>query len=113
MTEQKNEVTITGIVARTPRVTETHTGGLVSKFRVRTDVPRTSFIPVMAWNDMAEKTANLKEGDTVTIKGHIATGSFKGQNGDTVYTFEVSAEEVDLGNEEKKSSVRRSKPVPI
>lgn len=66
------------------------------------DFPR-----IIVFGRMAENCERyLKKGRLVGIQGRIQTGSYKNKNGDTVYTTEVVANNVeflDWGDDNKKS----------
>jgi len=68
------------------------------------DAPKADFIRIKMWNktaEFAEKWLGQK-GQKVEVVGRIETGSYKNQNGDTVYTTDVVAEQLSFG--ESKSA---------
>lgn len=63
------------------------------------NAPKADFIRIKMWNktaEFAEKWLGQK-GQKVEVVGRIETGSYKNQNGDTVYTTDVVAEQLGFG----------------
>lgn len=59
--------------------------------------PTADFIRIVVWGKQAENCSQyLAKGKMVAIQGSIQTGSYKGTNGDTVYTTEVLANRVEF-----------------
>lgn len=63
------------------------------------------FIRIVAWGKTAENCARyLSKGRQVAIQGRIQTGSYKNQDGQTVYTTDVIANNVQfLGKGQEQS----------
>lgn len=58
---------------------------------------KADFIQVTVWRKQAENAANyLRKGSMCGVVGRIETGSYQGQDGNTVYTTEVNAESVQF-----------------
>ncbi|MZQ97200.1 MAG: single-stranded DNA-binding protein [Acidaminobacter sp.] len=67
--------------------------------------PTADFIPVTVWGKQAENAAKyLEKGNRVAIKGRITTGSYKTNEGETRYTTEVTAENIEFLMEKKKDT---------
>jgi single-strand DNA-binding protein len=59
--------------------------------------PTADFIRIIVWGKQAENCSQyLAKGKMVAIQGSIQTGSYKGTDGDTVYTTEVLANRVEF-----------------
>lgn len=58
------------------------------------------FIRITVWGRQGEACDRyLAKGRQVAVQGHIATGSYKNRNGETVYTTDIVADHVEfLGN---------------
>ena len=71
------------------------------------------FIRVTAWGKQAETCNNyLSKGRQVAVRGRINTGSYKNRDGQTVYTTDVVAEQVEFlgaGGENSRSNGRNTK----
>lgn len=75
------------------------------------DFPR-----IIVFGRMAENCERyLKKGRLVGIQGRIQTGSYKNKNGDTVYTTEVVANNVEFlewGDDKKNEQKEQQEDVP-
>lgn len=75
------------------------------------DFPR-----IIVFGRMAENCERyLKKGRLVGIQGRIQTGSYKNKNGDTVYTTEVVANNVEFlewGDDKKNKQKEQQEDVP-
>lgn len=59
--------------------------------------PTADFPRIVVWGKQAENCSQyLAKGKMVAILGSIQTGSYKGTNGDTIYTTEVLANRVEF-----------------
>lgn len=60
-------------------------------------IPTADFIRVNVWGKTAEVAAQyLRKGQKVAIDGQITTGSFKTNDGETRYTTEVTANQLEF-----------------
>lgn len=60
-------------------------------------IPTADFVRVNVWGKTAEVAAQyLRKGQKVAIDGQITTGSFKTNDGETRYTTEVTANNVEF-----------------
>ena len=74
--------------------------------------PTADFIPCLAFGKTAEFVEKyLKKGSKIAVAGRIQTGSYKNQEGRTIYTWEVVVEEVEFA-ESKQSGNTEQQPVP-
>jgi single-strand DNA-binding protein len=73
-------------------------------------IPTADFIRVVVWGKMAETCANyLSKGRQVAVNGSIQTGSYKGQDGQTRYTTDVLANNVEfLGSKDSQGDSSKS-----
>ena len=75
---------------------------------------RADFIRIQAWGRLAESCAKyLSKGKQVAVAGSIRTGSYQNRNGDTVYTTEVCAGNVQFLGSRKDSENGSEKPRPM
>lgn len=98
-----NRVILIGRLTRDPELRYTSGGIAVSRFTVAVDRRFTNqqgereadFINIVTWRNQAENCANyLKKGSLVGLEGRIQTGKYENQEGRTVYTTEVVADDV-------------------
>lgn len=67
--------------------------------------PTADFIPITVWGKRAETAAKyLEKGSRVAVVGRITTGSYKTNKGETRYTTEVTAENIEFLMEKKKET---------
>lgn len=95
----------TGNLVRDPELSYTQ-GNQTAKctFTVACNRPRRNgedqgadYIRIVTWGKRAEHCNNyLSKGRKVGVKGPIHTGSYKDRNGNTVYTTDVWADEVEF-----------------
>lgn len=116
-----NHVILIGRLARDPELSYTpNTQTAVCRFTIAVDRPKRSgdaqgdgdyaksadFIRITTWGRQAETCDRyLAKGRQVAVLGHIATGSYKNRNGETVYTTDVVADRVEFlggGNQQTK-----------
>ena len=75
----------------------------VNKKYKREGQPEANFIPCTAYGKTAEFVEKyFRKGMKIEVCGSIETGSYKNKDGQTVYTWGISVDEVDFG--ESKSS---------
>ena len=67
------------------------------------------FIRITVWQKQAENCNRyLAKGRQVAVHGRIQTGSYKNRNGETVYTTDVIADNVEfLGSREQEKPAER------
>lgn len=110
-----NNVALTGYLARDPELSYTPSNQTaVCKFTLAVNRPRRNgedqgadFIRIVVWGKQAETCDQyLSKGRRAAIVGRIQTGSYKNQEGQTVYTTDVVAERVEfLGGGQQNNSV--------
>lgn len=100
-----NRVVIVGRLTKDPDLRYSPSGVPVTRFTVAVNRAFTNqqgereadFINCIAWRKQAENLANyMRKGNLVGIDGRIQTGSFEGQDGKRVYTFEVVADSIQF-----------------
>lgn len=108
-----NHVVLIGRLVRDPELRHiASTGRAVTNFTIAVDrnlsrdkkaefqqkgVPTADFIRVNVWGRQAETSAQyLTKGSKVAVDGSITTGSYKANNGETRYTTEVTANNVEF-----------------
>ena len=93
-------------------------GYTMARFTIACDAYRNEektadFVPCMAWGNIADVILKYTEqGSLVSVSGHIQTGSYEDEDGETVYTTDMVVEKLDLlssSKEEKKSSKKSAK----
>lgn len=98
-----NRVILVGRLTRDPELRYTSSGIAVTKFNVAVNRNFTNqrgereadFINIVTWRNLAENCANyLHKGSLVGIDGRLQTGKYENQEGRTVYTTDVVAEDV-------------------
>ena len=96
-----NKIQLVGTIDKAPDIKVTTNGHSLSKFTLIVprleSLPNERFdnIPVTAWRENAEKTAEFKSGDIIYIDGRILTNSFEDEQ-----TSQPSIEELakDIDN---------------
>lgn len=107
-----NHVVIIGRLARDPEMRFIQSGQTVAKFTVAVDrrlskekkaeaqakgQPTADFIRVIAWGKTAELCANyLTKGKSVAVQGTIQTSTYKTNTGETRYSTDVVANNVEF-----------------
>jgi single-strand DNA-binding protein len=95
-----NNVVLIGRLTKEPDLSYTPSGTAVCKFTLaigRQGSDGTDFIRIIAWNKVAENCNKyLAKGRQVGIQGRIQTGSYKNNDGQTVYTTDVIANNVEF-----------------
>ncbi|KFZ39389.1 MULTISPECIES: single-stranded DNA-binding protein [Thermoactinomyces] len=98
-----NRVILVGRLTRDPELRYTPSGIAVVRFNVAVNrnylnqrgEREADFINIVAWRNLAENCANyLRKGSLVGIDGRLQTGKYENQEGRTVYTTDVVAEDV-------------------
>ena len=110
-----NSVILIGRLTKDPEIRQTTSGTNVTTFSLAVDrmfskEKETDFIRIVVYGKAAESCARyLAKGKQVAVKGRIQTGSYKKDNGDTVYTTDVVADRVEFLSP-KSDSVEQSAP---
>jgi single-strand DNA-binding protein len=99
-----NSVVLIGRLARDPELSYTpQNQTAVCRFTLAVDKARKTedqsadFIRITVWDKQAENCDRyLRKGSQCAIHGRIQTGSYKGKNGETVYTTDVVADRVEF-----------------
>lgn len=100
-----NQVVLVGRLAQAPEVRYTRTGKAVAAFTVAVhrdsysaqrdpnDKPTADFIPVVAWDKLAELCGNsLGKGSRVLVQGRLQIRSYEAQDGQQRRVSEVVAD---------------------
>lgn len=120
-----NSVILIGRLARDPELSYTpNTQTAACRFTIAVDRPKRNgdaqgngdyvrsadFIRVTVWGRQAETCDRyLSKGRQVAVQAHIATGSYKNRNGETVYTTDIVADHVEfLGGGNHQTQPRES-----
>lgn len=99
-----------GRLTKDPELRYTQSGIAVSTFTLAVDngfgeKKQTAFIPVVAWRQTAELTANyLKKGSQVGLEGHLSTRSYDDKDGNKRFVMEVVADQVQFLDSKKSDS---------
>ncbi len=102
-----NKVMLIGNITRDPSLKETPNGGVVSTFGIATNSTwkdadgniqeRTEFHNVVAWNKLAEITAQiLSTGMLVFVEGELRTRTWDDENGVRHFRTEVKIDDLKL-----------------
>lgn len=99
-----NNVVLIGRLTRDPEVRYTSSQMAVCHFSIAVDRPRSQnkeqtadFIRITVFGKQAENCGRyLAKGRQVGIQGRIQTGSYKNKDGQTVYTTDVIANNVEF-----------------
>lgn len=98
-----NRTILIGRLTRDPELRYTNSGVAVARFSIAVDRRfknqqgdrEADFINIVAWRGLAENCANyVKKGSLVGIDGRLQTGKYENQEGRTVYTTDVVADDV-------------------
>lgn len=98
-----NRVILIGRLTRDPELRYTPSGVAVTRFSLAVNRHYTNqqgereadFINIVTWRGLAENCANyLRKGSLVAVDGRLQTGKYENQEGRTVYTTDVVAEDV-------------------
>lgn len=105
MARSLNKAQIIGNLGADPELRYTGSGTAVANMRVATNesykdrdgnlVEKTSWHRVVAWGRLAEICGEyLKKGSQVYFEGRLTYGEYEHKDGYTVYTFEITAQEM-------------------
>lgn len=98
-----NRVILVGRLTRDPELRYTPSGVAICRFSIAVNRNYTNaqgereadFINIVGWRGLAENCANyLRKGSLVGVDGRLQTGKYENQEGRTVYTTDVVAEDV-------------------
>ncbi|WP_124728574.1 single-stranded DNA-binding protein [Staphylospora marina] len=98
-----NRVILVGRLTRDPELRYTQSGVAVARFTLAVDrnfvnqqgEREADFINIVTWRALAERCATyLKKGSLAGVDGRLRTGKYENQEGRTVYTTEVVADDV-------------------
>ncbi|MFC7440149.1 single-stranded DNA-binding protein [Laceyella putida] len=98
-----NRVILVGRLTRDPELRYTPSGVAIARFSIAVNRNYTNqqgereadFINIVTWRGLAENCANyLRKGSLVGVDGRLQTGKYENQEGRTVYTTDVVAEDV-------------------
>lgn len=104
-----NLAVISGRTTKDFETFTTKTGTTIAKTNIAVDSgfgenKRTDFIPITVFGKQADFCSQyVTKGDLVEVKGHIVTGSYKKNDGTTVYTTDVNVDDIKKlqGNKNK------------
>ena len=99
-----NSVNLVGRLARDPELRYTNSQMAVCQFTLAVDrrvkageERQADFIRITVFGKIAENAAKyLNKGKQAAVTGRLQTGSYQNKNGDTVYTTDVVASEVQF-----------------
>lgn len=96
-----NNCVLIGRLTKDPELRYTPTGVAVCQFTLAVDnpykneEPKADFIPIVAWKQTAEASANyLKKGHKAAIVGRIQTRNYENNEGRRIYVTEIHADNV-------------------
>lgn len=108
-----NSVTLIGRLTKDPDLSYTQSGNAVCKFTLavnRVGKYDADFIRIVTWNKVAENCNRyLAKGSQVGIQGRIQTGSYKNKDGQTVYTTDVIANNIEFLSKSQGRSDNKAK----
>jgi single-strand DNA-binding protein len=100
-----NRVDLIGRITRDPEVKTSQGGKSYCRFTIACDRNRggqngqtqADFISCICWDQSADFLGrNARKGALISVEGMIQTGSYQNQQGQTVNTFDVAAQRVQL-----------------
>lgn len=99
-----NSVNLVGRLTKDPEIKYTNNGASIARFSIAVDrrfakegEPTADFINCVAFGKTAEFIEKyFHKGNRIGLGGRIQTGSYKKQDGTTVYTTDVIAENVEF-----------------
>lgn len=113
-----NSVTLIGNLTRDPELSYTPSQAAKCQFTMAINRPKrqgedqgADYIRVVVWGRTAENCDRyLAKGRKVAVSGSIRTGSYKNKNGDTVYTTDVWANNVEFLNTQSRLQQEQAAP---
>lgn len=111
-----NSVNLTGRLTRDPEIRYTDGGTSIARFSIAVDRkftqengPKADFPNCIAFGKTAEFIEKwFSKGMKIEVTGRIQTGSYKNQDGNTVYTTDVVAERVGFAESRASNSISNS-----
>lgn len=100
-----NNVSLIGRLTGTPELKRTQSGLAYTRFSIAVDRQfvkqgeerQADFIPILVWNKTAEFVCKyFEKGRRIALNGRIQTGSYKDKDGNTRYTTDVVADNVEF-----------------
>lgn len=100
-----NTVTLIGRLTKDPDVKTVGEGYQTCRFTIAVDSPvktntgekKTDFISCVIWGNNALNLQKfVRKGHRLGVTGRLTTGSYKNQEGNTVYTTDVNVQHFDL-----------------
>lgn len=100
-----NNVSLIGRLTGTPELKRTQSGLAYARFSIAVDRQfvkqgeerQADFIPILVWNKTAEFVCKyFEKGRRIALNGRIQTGSYKDKDGNTRYTTDVVADNVEF-----------------
>ena len=116
-----NRVVLVGRLTKDPELRYTPSGLAVVRFTLAVNRQfsndsgerEADFINCVAWRKQAENLANFqKKGSLIGVEGRIQTGSYEGQDGKRVYTFEVVTESIQFLESRNAAGGQTTGPTP-
>ena len=96
-----NNVSLVGRLTRDPEINATNSGSSYARFSIAVDrrgkAAGADFINIVAFGKTSEFIERyFRKGQRIGINGRIQTGSYEGKDGKKVYTFDVTADNVEF-----------------
>lgn len=94
-----NNVTLVGNLGADPELRETGSGKSVTSFRIATSEygDKTEWHSIVVWGNQAESCAQyLSKGSKVAVNGRLQTRQWEDKDGNTRYTTEIVANNVEF-----------------
>lgn len=116
-----NRVILAGRLTRDVDLRQSENGFTSARFTVAVDrrtrkdgESNADFITCVAFSKTAEFVEKyFSKGSRIILEGRIQTGSYKNQNGDTVYTTDVVADNIEFGGDKAASKdTTQDEPAP-
>lgn len=87
----KNYVVLEGIMANEIREKYSEKNTPIASFSIATQLSEkyTSYVPCVAYGDLALKIFNYKKGDAISIEAQLKSGKYVNKEGKNVYTLDV------------------------
>ena len=112
-----NSVILIGRLTNNTELSYTpNTQTAVCRFTIAVDRPKkesgADFPRITVWGAQAENCDRyLSKGRQVAVMGRITTGSYKGKDGKTVYTTEVTADRVEFLGGHSENNEQKAKQI--
>ena len=110
-----NRTLLTGRLTKDPELRYSQSGVAVASFTLAVnrafDKEKTDFIRCICFKKTAENLANYqRKGSLIGVDGRIQTGSYQNQEGKTVYTTDVVADQIVFLESKKDSQSNQGQP---